>query len=76
MFEKRHPSTFYHKERTEETMEAWRRQEDVLLQKLYVLVRSKAEMTKWDYEEEMDEFVVEFELWLMLKPFEVGEEEV
>ncbi|KIJ23255.1 hypothetical protein M422DRAFT_39712 [Sphaerobolus stellatus SS14] len=56
-------------------MEAWRRQEDVLLQKLHVLVRSKAEMTKWDYEEEMDEFVVEFELWLMLEPLEVGGEE-
>ncbi|KIJ38900.1 hypothetical protein M422DRAFT_258306 [Sphaerobolus stellatus SS14] len=62
------------KELTAETMEAWRRRGDVL-QKLHALVRSETEVTKWDYEEEMDDFEVEFELWLMLEPFEVGEEE-
>ncbi|KIJ38916.1 hypothetical protein M422DRAFT_258324 [Sphaerobolus stellatus SS14] len=66
------PSSFYRKVRTEETVEAWRKRGDVLLQKL---VRSEAEMTKWDYEEEMDDFEVEFELWLMLEPFDMGEEE-
>ncbi|KIJ36295.1 hypothetical protein M422DRAFT_261249, partial [Sphaerobolus stellatus SS14] len=68
------PSAFYRKELTEETMEEWRRRGNVLLQKLHVLVRSEAEMTKWDYEE-MEVFEMVFELWLMLEPFEVGEEE-
>ncbi|KIJ38965.1 hypothetical protein M422DRAFT_49844 [Sphaerobolus stellatus SS14] len=69
------PSTFYRKVRSEESMAAWLRRREELMTKLNDLDRKEAEMRRCDFEEELDDFAVEFELWLLLKPFEMGKED-
>ncbi|KIJ25269.1 hypothetical protein M422DRAFT_38852 [Sphaerobolus stellatus SS14] len=56
-------------------MAAWWNRVGELERRTDELEAREAEMTKWDFAEEVKQLKLEVDLWVLLEPFEEGEEE-